>query len=264
MALIILKLGGDVVQGPYMDAIAADDAALTREGRRAVIVHGGGPQATDLQKRIGQTPQIVAGRRITDDAALDVMKMTVAGKVNVDLCAKLHGARPIGLHTAISAEKRPPKVLAGAGKDPIDLGHVGDVTGIDRALLTLLLDSGYVPVLACLGQSDGRVYNINADTVANRVATLLAADALVLVTDVPGVLRDVSDPSSRIARLTKAESSRAIETGLITKVMIPKVEEAFAAIAEGVKSVVIVGRLSPGELARAVREPGSVGTVLSA
>lgn len=268
---LILKLGGEVVQGPHMDAIAVDVASLGKEGRDVVIVHGGGPQATQLQKQLGQTPHIVAGRRITDDATLDVMKMTVAGKVNVDLCAKLHAAkaRPVGLHGAssgvITAKKRPPKVLSGAGPDPVDLGWVGDVTAVDARLLSLLLGAGYVPVLACLGVGDdGQVYNINADTVANRVATLLEAEALVLVTDVPGVLRDVSDPSSRIARLTREQAKRAIDDGTITKGMIPKIEESFAAIAEGVKSVVIVGKLGPGDLARAVREPGSVGTVLVA
>lgn len=254
-----------------MSAIAADVAALRAEGRAIVIVHGGGPQATELQKKLGQTPNIVAGRRVTDDATLDVMKMIVAGKVNVDLCAKLHaaGARPVGLHGAsagvIAATKRPPKVMAGAGPEPIDYGHVGDVTGVDEALLSTLVSSGYVPVLACLGADPaGRVFNINADTVANRVAVALDARALVLVSDVPGVLRDVADPSSRIARLSRAEGEKAIADGVITKGMIPKVEESFAAIAEGVHSVVVVGKLGAGDLARAVREPGSVGTVLVA
>ena len=271
MDACVIKLGGDVVAGPFMSAIAADVAALRAEGRAIVIVHGGGPQATELQKKLGQTPNIVAGRRVTDDATLDVMKMIVAGKVNVDLCAKLHaaGARPVGLHGAsagaIAATKRPPKVMAGAGPEPIDYGHVGDVTGVDKALLSTLVAAGYVPVLACLGADPaGRVFNINADTVANRVAVALDAQALVLVTDVPGVLRDVADPSSRIARLSRAEGEKAISDGVITKGMIPKVEESFAAIAEGVRSVVVVGKLGAGDLARAVREPGSVGTVLVA
>jgi acetylglutamate kinase len=245
-----------------MEAIAQDVASIQKDG--VVIVHGGGPQATDLQKKLGQTPNIVAGRRVTDDATLDVMKMVVAGKVNVDLCAKLQaaGTKAVGLHDAVSAKKRPPKVLAGAGPDPIDLGHVGDVTALDTNLLSTLIRAGYVPVLACLGIDAGRVYNINADTVANRVATLLEASALVLITDVPGVLRHISDPASRIPRMTSEEGRRAIADGTITKGMIPKIEESFAAIKDGVKSVVIVGQLQPGDLARAVRAPGSVGTVL--
>src|SRR6185369_2037314 len=138
--------------------IAADIAELsahasaTRAAVPVVIVHGGGPQATDLQKKLGQTPQMVGGRRITDDATLDVMKMTVAGKVNVDLCAALlaAGAKPVGLHGAsarvVDAKKRPPKVVAGGGPDPIDFGHVGDVVGVNSELVALLVANGYVPV----------------------------------------------------------------------------------------------------------------------
>jgi acetylglutamate kinase len=269
MRPIVLKLGGEVVAGPYATAIAEDVAELRAGGTPVVLVHGGGPQATDLQKRLGQTPNIVGGRRITDDATLEVMKMAVAGKVNVDLCAKLHaaGARPVGLHGAssgvIAAVKRPPKVVPGAGPDPVDFGHVGDVTGVNGELLRLLVGGGFVPVLACLGVGDdGRVYNINADTVANRVAVLLDAQALVLVSDVPGVLRDVADPSSRIPRITRAEGEKLVEDGIVTKGMIPKIEESFAAIADGVHAVHVVGRVARGDLARAVREPGSVGTVL--
>ncbi|MFO0669407.1 MAG: acetylglutamate kinase [Polyangiaceae bacterium] len=266
---LILKLGGEVVAGPHLAAIAADLAELVATGTPVVVVHGGGPQATDLQKRLGQTPNIVAGRRITDDATLDVMKMAVAGKVNVDLCAALvaAGARPVGLHGAsarvVEAKKRPPKVMAGAGPDPIDFGHVGDVTGVNDHLVALLTSAGYLPVVACLGaDASGHVYNINADTVANRLAVALDARALVLITDVPGVLRDVHDPSSRIPRLTQSEAKAAIESGVITKGMIPKIEESFAAIAEGVRAVHIVGKIARGDLAREARDPGSVGTVL--
>jgi acetylglutamate kinase len=266
---LVLKLGGEVVAGPYLGAIAADVVELAASGTPVVIVHGGGPQATDLQKRLGQSPNIVAGRRITDDATLDVMKMTVAGKVNVDLCAALlaSGGKPVGLHGAsarvVDAKRRPPRVVAGGGPEPIDFGHVGDVVGVNGELVSLLLSAGYVPVIACLGaDAEGHVFNINADTVANRIAIALDATALVLVTDVSGVLRDVADPSSRIARLTRADAKAAVESGIITKGMIPKVEESFAAIAEGVRAVHIVGKLARGDLAREAREPGSVGTVL--
>ena len=269
---IVIKLGGEVVKAkPLLAILCADVAALAKQGLAVVVVHGGGPQATELQTRLGQSPKIIAGRRVTDEATLDVMKMAVAGAVNVDLCAALTkaGARPVGLHgassAAIKAHRRPPRVMAGAGPDPIDFGHVGDVDDIDQGLISLLLSAAYLPVLACLGADlDGHVYNINADVVANKVAALLNARALVLVTDVPAVLRDVADPGSRIARMTAAEGRRAIEQGVVTKGMIPKLEESFAAIAEGVKAVYIVGRLAAGDLARAVNDPGSVGTVLVA
>jgi acetylglutamate kinase len=269
---VVIKLGGEVVKAKdVLRTVCADLAALVKQGVGVVVVHGGGPQATELQTRLGLTPNIVGGRRITDDATLEVMKMTVAGAVNVDLCSALTaaGARPVGLNgssgCAIKAHKRPPKPIAGAGPDPVDLGNVGDVDAIDRELVSLLLGGGRVPVLACLGaDAEGRVYNINADVVANSVATLLEARSLVLVTDVPGVLRDVKDPGSRIRTMTAAEGKKAIEDGVVTKGMIPKLEESFGAIASGVRSVLIVGRLSPGDLTKAVNEPGSVGTVLLA
>lgn len=268
---VVIKLGGEVVQGPHMAAIAADVAEMRAAGTPIVLVHGGGPQATELQKRLGQTPKIVGGRRVTDEETLEVMKMTVAGKVNVDLCAALiaGGAKPVGLHGAsactVLAVRRPPKVVSGGGPDPVDFGYVGDVIGVNDALIALLVNDGFVPVLACLGADEkGGVYNINADAVANQVAIRLDARALVLVTDVPGVMRDINDPSSRISRLTLADGKRAIDEGVVTKGMIPKLEESFAAIAQGVRAVHIVGRLSRGDLTRAVTSPGEVGTVLVA
>jgi len=271
MGPVVIKLGGEVVQGPHMAAIAADVAEMRAEGLPVVIVHGGGPQATDLQKRLGQSPKIVGGRRITDEGTLEVMKMTVAGKVNVDLCAALvaAGAKPVGLHGAsactVLAKRRPPTVVTGGGSDPVDFGFVGDVVGVNTELVSLLTSDGYVPVLACLGcDEEGGIFNINADAVANQVAIRLDARALVLVTDVPGVMRDINDPSSRISRLTVADGKRAIEEGVVTKGMIPKLEESFAAIGQGVKAVHIVGKLSRGDLTRAVTTPGEVGTVLVA
>ncbi len=268
---VVLKLGGEVVASIHMAAIAADVTDMQARGERIVVVHGGGAQATELQKKLGQTPRVVAGRRITDADALEVIKMVVAGKMNVDACSALvaAGARPVGLHgasaLAVRATKRPPRIVAGGGPDPIDFGHVGDVTGVNRDLIELLAGAGYVPVVACLGADEqGAVLNINADVVASRVAVALDAKALVLVSDVPGVLRDVADPSSRIARLAVAEGRKAIADGVVTRGMIPKLEESFAAIADGVRAVHIVGRLERGQLALEVGDPGSVGTVLRA
>jgi acetylglutamate kinase len=258
---IVVKLGGEVVGGPKLDGIARDLRALASEGRRVVVTHGGGPQATALQKRLGIEPRLVGGRRLTDDATLEVMKMTVAGQVNVDLCARLRaaGCRPVGLHDLVRAHKRPPRVISGGGPEPIDLGHVGDVDGFDLELLERLLDGGFLPVVASLGHdAQGALYNINADIVANQLAGALAADALLLVTGAPGVLRDIADPESRIPRLTVDEGRRAIASGAVSGGMIPKLEESFAALALGARAIHIVS----GELAQAVREPGSVGTVL--
>jgi acetylglutamate kinase len=258
--LLVIKLGGEMIDSPELPSLAADVRSLGEAGHRVVIVHGGGPQTTELSTRLGLAPRIVAGRRVTDAVTLDVVKMVVAGRLNVDLCAALRaqGVRPLGLHGAVQAAKRPPRVIAGAGVEPVDLGLVGDVVGLDREVLEWAAGSRRVPVLACLGVADGAVYNINADVVANRIAVELGADMVMLVTGTDGVRRDAADPSSRIPSLTMAEGRRAIAEGVVWGGMIPKLEESFAALGSGVRSVLIVGR----DLARAVAEPGSVGTLL--
>jgi len=273
-APLVVKVGGELVRSAEganspLRVLSSDIVELDRAVAPVVVVHGGGPQATELQKRLGLQPRMVAGRRVTDADALEVMKMAVAGQVNVDLCAALMaaGGKPVGLHGAsssiIGAHKRPPRIVSGGGAEPIDFGHVGDVDGINHDLLTLLAKHGYIPVVACLGADvSGHIYNINADAVANKMAIALNAHALIVITDVPAVLRDVHNPSSRIARMTASEAGEAIQNGTITKGMVPKLEESFAAIAAGVRSVLIVGRLQPGELVQAVRDPGSVGTLL--
>jgi acetylglutamate kinase len=266
---IVVKIGGEVVGSPEAASLAADLRVLVDGGARIAIVHGGGPQATDLQKRLGLTTKQVAGRRVTDAATLDVIKMVIAGKLNVDLCATLlaAGLSPVGLHGAsahlIRATRRPPKVYPGAGPEPVDLGFVGDVTGFNLILLETLWTARHLPVIACVGaDADGGTYNINADLVGNQLAAALRAERLFLVTSTPGVLRDVNDPGSRLTRLTCAEARQAIADGVVTGGMITKLEEAMAVIDQGVGAIHILGKLAPGDLVRAVREPGSVGTTL--
>ncbi len=266
---IVVKLGGNAIDGAGVAALARDLAELARAGERLVLVHGGGPQTSALQEKLGQKPVKIAGRRVTDQDALDAIKMMVGGELNIDACAALcaAGAKPVGLHGAsaltVEAVRRPPAVLRGGPPEPVDLGLVGDVVAVNRELLALLHGGGYVPVVACIGAGrDGAVYNINADVVANQLAALLGAGALVLVSDTRGVMRDLADPASRIPRLSEAEAMAAIDSGAITAGMIPKIEEAFAAIRAGVGRVHVVGLLGPGDIARELADPGSTGTVL--
>jgi acetylglutamate kinase len=265
---IVLKIGGEVVGSPEAVILARDLRVLVDAGARIAIVHGGGPQATELQKRLGLTTTQIAGRRVTDAATLDVMKMVLAGKLNVDLCAALlaAGLSPVGLHGAsghvVRATRRPAAVYPGS-PDPVDLGFVGDVTGFNLDLLELLWAAGHVPVIACLGaDASGGIYNINGDLVGNQLAAALAAERLFLVTSTPGVLRDINDPASRLTRLTRAEARQAIADGVVTGGMITKLEEAMAVIDQGVGAIHILGKLAAGDLVRAVRQPGSVGTTL--
>jgi acetylglutamate kinase len=271
MKTIVLKLGGEIVHSPELDVVAGDLRTLVEGWNRVAIVHGGGPQATALQKRLGIETRMVAGRRFTDAATLEVMKFVVAGQLNVDLSARLlaNGVMPVGLHGAsghmVQAVKRPPRVMQGAGPDPVDLGLVGDVVGFNLPLLGDLFERRYVPVIACLGcDRSGQPLNINGDTVASQLAGALRADALVLVTSTPGVLRDVADPATRIPRITRAQFERMVADGTISGGMIPKLEESFGVLASGARSVVIVGKLAEGDLVRAVLDPGSAGTVLVA
>jgi len=266
---LVIKIGGEVIGSGEAKLLASDLRVLVDEGALVAIVHGGGPQATALQKQLGIETKQVAGRRVTDAATLDVMKMVLAGKLNVDLCATLNaaGVSAVGLHGAsglvVRAVRRPPKKYPGAGDEPVDMGFVGDVVGFNLELIEHLWERKHVPVIACLGaDADGGVYNINADMVGNQLAAALKADRLFLITSTPGVLRDVNDPSSRIGQLTCAEAREAIKTGVVSGGMIPKLEEAMAVVDQGVGAIHIMGKLNSGDLVRAVREPGSVGTTL--
>jgi acetylglutamate kinase len=268
--VVVVKLGGDVLEGASLAAVAEALRALTGgepRGQRIAVVHGGGAQVTALSSRLGIEARIIAGRRATDGPTLDVLKMVIAGRLNIDLCAALQarGVAAVGLHAGsgtLRARRRPPRVISGAGPDPIDLGLVGDVVGFDVPLLQTLWGAGRVPVISSLGldvDGGGEVLNLNADLVASRLAEALGASLLVAVTAVGGVRRDKDDPATRIARLTVAEARAAIASGVVQGGMIPKLEEAFAPLEAGVAAVQIV---APGEIASAVRDPGSVGTLL--
>jgi acetylglutamate kinase len=261
----VVKLGGDVLAPPALGVVAAQIASAHAGGRRLVVVHGGGPQSTELGKRLGIEPHIVGGRRITDAATLDVMKMVVGGKLNVDLVAALRGAGApaVGLSGssgAIRAHRRPPRAVSGSGGAPVDFGLVGDVNGIDQTLLDALDAAGYLPVVACLGAgAAGEVLNINADVVASQLAAAIGARALVACTAVGGVRKHKDDPATRLPRLTVAEAKAAIRDGIVQGGMIPKLEEAFVPLAAGVAAVHIV---APAEIEASLADPGSVGTLL--
>ena len=260
----VIKLGGDVLEGEGLAAAAAE-IARARAGRRLLVVHGGGPQATALARKLGVESRIVAGRRVTDDPMLAIMKMVVGGKLNADLVAALraNGVPAFGVSGAsgvIRAHRRPPRVVTGAGDTPIDFGLVGDIDGFDVELLDALDARDALPVIACLGaDASGTVLNINADVVASQLAAAVGARALVACTAVGGVRRDKDDPATRLPRLTIADARAAIIDGTVQGGMIPKLEEAFAPLEAGVGAVHIV---APGEIATSLVEPGSVGTLL--
>lgn len=277
MTTAVLKFGGEVIaDAPALAAVLGDVARLTASGWKFAICHGGGPQANALQERLGLTPRKVGGRRVTDEATLQVMKYVLAGELSVDvvaaaLAAGVAGALGLSGVSAglVSARRRPPARVSGGGEEPVDFGLVGDVVEIRTALVEHLWAGGYTPVINTLGVGLDTagfacpVYNINADTVSSAIAGALKVDHLFLMTGVPGVLRDKDDPSTRIARLSAAEARGAIEKQVIVGGMIPKVEEALANLALGIGAVHILGA-NAGALQAEAAAPGSVGTVLVA
>ncbi len=253
--IFVVKLGGEVLADPRaVDDIAAQVSLLSSLGIRLVVVHGGGPQATALSRRMGHEPRIVAGRRVTDDDALAVAKMVYAGQLNVDLLASLraHEAQAVGLSGVdadlITAHRRAPvKVVDDAGKtQTVDYGHVGDLDRVDPRVLLTLLEGRFVPVVASLaGDGDGNVFNVNADTVAESLAVALRAQKLIFLTGAPGVLRDREDPSSLVAFADPDDLASLLASGAVSGGMRPKVEACIRAATGGVERTHIIdGRVA--------------------
>lgn len=259
----VLKFGGEVVADTAALARVLDEVrALTAEGWKFVIVHGGGPQSTAQASALGLEVRKVAGRRVTDPATLEVAKQILAGTVNVDVvaAAKARGVRAVGIAgvSLLTATRRPDEVVNG---QPVDWGFVGEVSQVDTELLEGLWALGRVPVLAPLGADvDGQAYNINADTVASSLAAAVRADHLFLMTAAGGVLADLDEPESRIPTLTPGEARAAIAGGVIAGGMIPKVADALDPLERGVGVVHILGANS---LRAAADAPGSVGTAIA-
>jgi acetylglutamate kinase len=268
----VVKLGGDVMKDPAaLDHVAGQLALLHSLGIRLVVVHGGGPQASELQTRLGQVPQMVAGRRVTDDAALDAVKMTFAGTLNTDLVAALreHEIQAVGLTGVdgdlLTARRRPPvRVVDDAGVErTVDYGNVGDIAGVDPRVVTTLLDGRFVPVIASLaGDGDGNVYNVNADTVAESVAVALRAMKLIFLTAVPGVLRDRNDPATLVTFADPDDLAGLIASGSLAGGMRPKVEACIRAATGGVERTHIIDGRSPDALLLEVFTGAGVGTMI--
>jgi acetylglutamate kinase len=253
--VFVVKLGGEVLADPRaVDGIAAQVSLLSSLGIQVVVVHGGGPQATALSRRMGQEPRIVAGRRVTDDDALAIAKMVYAGQLNVDLLASLraHEAQGVGLSGVdadlIAAHRRPPvSMVDDDGKTQmVDYGHVGDLDRVDPRILRTLLDARFVPVVASLaGDEHGNVFNVNADTVAESLAVALRAQKLIFLTGAPGVLRDREDPSSLIAFADPDDLAGLLVSGAVAGGMRPKVEACIRAATGGVERTHIIdGRVA--------------------
>lgn len=270
--VFVLKLGGDVIaDGDVLDHVAAQIALLSSLGIRLVVVHGGGPQASAMSRRMGVEPRMVNGRRVTDDTALEIAKMIYAGTINVNLLASLrsHEVQAVGLSGVdaelISAHRRPPVTIAidGGAPELVDFGHVGDIDAVDPRIIHTLLDARFVPVVAGLaGDQDGRIYNVNADTVAESLARALKAQKLIFLTGAAGVLRDRNDPSTLVAFADPEELGNLIASGSIQGGMLPKVEACIRAATNGVERTHIIDGRGTDALLLEVFTGSGCGTMI--
>src|SRR5687768_12879320 len=218
----VVKLSGKVTEvQENLTSLAEELALLHQVGIRISVVHGGGKQLSELAKRLGIEQTIIEGRRVTDDATLEMAKMIFAGKINTDILAALRnrGIEAVGLSgidgNIVHAEKRPPKEITNkqtGETETIDFGNVGDILQINARLLSLLLDADYLPVISSLGaDDDGQVFNINADTIASEIAVQLEAEKLVLLSVVNGIYLDAKDATTKLSRLSAAEAEEMIQ-----------------------------------------------------
>lgn len=266
----VVKLGGEILEDRgALRNVSEQLALLWHLGMRLVIVHGGGTAIDDFSHKLGVRVKKFAGRRVTSDEALDVVKMTLAGQSHVDLLSALRGVDlPVvgltGLDAGlIEAHKRPPVEVEEDGeKKLVDFGWVGDVDRINADFLRFQLDGGYLPVVAPLtANAKGEVYNTNADTAAAEIAIALGAEKLIFMVDVPGLLREVSDSSTVIPFIAYGEIEATIGSGIASKGMLPKLAAAKNALDRGVHSVHLVSGLAPDALLTEVFTNEGSGTM---
>lgn len=256
--IVVIKYGGNaMINEELKDAVMGDIALLSQIGIKVVLVHGGGPEITDMLGKIGKKSEFVDGLRVTDKETADIVQMVLAGKVNKSLVALLGrlGCKAIGLCGAdnhlITAEVKDER-----------LGFVGEITDINPEPITDLLDMGYVPVISTTGcDNDGNVYNINADTAAAKIAGILGAESFISMTDIAGLLRDKDDASTLIPKVYVSEIPELINDGIISGGMIPKIECCREAIRRGVKKVFIIDGRVPHSLLIEILTDEGLGTM---
>ena len=271
----VVKLSGKVTEDRVRLISLAEELALMHQvGIRLCVVHGGGKQLSDLAAVMGVEQTIIEGRRVTDDATLEMAKMIFAGKINTDILAALRhrGVEAVGLSgvdgNIVHAERRPPKEImnrATGESEHVDFGHVGDILEINARLLTVLLDEGYLPVISSLGaDAAGTVFNINADTIASEIAIQLEAEKLVLLSDVDGIYLRAGQPETKLSRLSADEAEALVKEGSATGGMIPKLQNIVELLRRGVKSAHIINGTARNALLAEVFTDKGTGTMISA
>ena len=240
--IVVIKYGGNSMINPELkEQVAGDIVLLSLIGVKVVLVHGGGPDITDLLKKIGKKSEFIDGLRVTDEETVEAVQMVLAGKVNKGLVnlLQMKGGKAMGISGMDG------RLIEAKIKDE-RLGYVGEITAVNTAPILDLLEKGYIPIVSTMGcDRKGNIYNINADTAAAWIAGGLNAKSMISLTDVSGILRDKDDPSSLIRAITLEEADKLFEEGVISGGMIPKVECCIEAIKRGVDRVFIMDGREP-------------------
>jgi len=257
---VVVKYGGNaMISEELREAVISDVVLLSLVGVNVVLVHGGGPEISQWLKKIGHESRFVNGLRYTDDTTMEIVQMTLCGKINKDLCAMIGraGGKALGLCGMDDAMIQ--AVCLGE-----EYGLVGEVTDVNPAPIHNALSEGYVPVIATVatGMDGNNCYNINADTAAAKIATALEAERLIILTDIPGLMRDVNDESTLIPELSVSEVPALIKEGIISGGMIPKIDCCVEAIRSGVKSAVMLDGRKPHSILVELLTDSGVGTML--
>jgi acetylglutamate kinase len=263
---IVVKYGGNAMTDEKLKHCFARDVVLLKlVGMNPVVVHGGGPQIDDLLKRVGKQGQFVQGMRVTDKETMEVVEMVLGGQVNKEIVALInqHGGKAVGLTGKDGSFIRAKKLLMADKDNPaemLDIGQVGDITAIDPSLIAFLDSGDFIPVIAPIGVGpEGESYNINADVVAGKLAEILKAEKLVLLTNTPGVL----DRNGKLLTgLTPKQIDDLVADGTLSGGMLPKIGSALDAARSGVKNVHIIdGRVEHALLLEILTDHG-VGTMI--
>ena len=258
--IIVVKYGGNaMINEDLKKAVMGDIVLLSLIGVKVVLVHGGGPEISDMLKKVGKKSEFVNGLRVTDAETADIVQMVLAGKVNKSLVNLLQntGGKAIGLSGADG------HMIEATQLNP-ELGFVGEISNINVDIINDVLEKGYIPVISTVGcDKEGNVYNINADTAASGIAGKLKAESLISMTDISGLLRDKDDPNSLIPYVVASEAPKLVRDGVISGGMIPKVECCIEAIRQGVKKVFIIdGRIPHSILIETLTDEG-IGTMFT-
>ena len=259
--VIVVKYGGNAMLNEELkQAVMEDIVLLNTIGIKVVLVHGGGPEINHMLERVGKESKFVDGLRYTDAETMEIVQMVLTGKLNKDIVGILlqNGGKAIGLSGVDSG-------LLRAKKTEKDLGFVGEVTEVNPKILTTLLEESFIPVVSTVAlgeQGDEARYNINADTAAAKIAVALKAEKFVQLTNVPGVLRDVNDPSSLIKRIERTAIGSLKATGLSSSGMIPKIDCCLTALEGGVPRTHIIDGRVPHSLLIEMFSDRGIGTMI--